>query len=367
METTCTVGPKVLEHPVNKSISPHPRIDPNNPSTANTTRIGSTAHVDVLLDNDLDPVKGVALARQILATVEAAYLQNASYYNLSTLKRCTCVVAKMSAASDGSGGAEHLGCDFASGGVLFCDADFSDPRTTLGLFIAELDECFQGDASNPNRGWDCGGSGGEAHSRAAAELASGGASGSLKDYTSAPSWVQAGKPNWIDRDQGTDRDYPSIGCGMIYLSWMGKRYTFAQITQAGGATLAQNYAKLTGRSASSAWSDFMAAVTTLTSITTDDPFNSNFGGSGSPAPPPPPASWPNYVGTATGTIKLFGMSVPVNLALKLSPQAPGFGITFPPIGDVLALLGDILTRNGPKFFTDLEKLLADLGVRLPVA
>jgi hypothetical protein len=92
-------------------------------------------------------------------------------------------------------------------------------------------------------------------------------------------------PNWIDHTQGTDTDYPSIGCGMVYLSWMiSLGYTLAQITQAGGRTLDENYRALTGKS--TAWADMMAAVAGI-SITDDDPF-----GGAVPVPQPGPAPGP---------------------------------------------------------------------------
>ena len=153
----------------------------------------------------------------------------------------------------------------------------------IGLYIAELTECFMGAAA---RGWNCGGSGGEALSRFFAEAVSGGANGAMAGYASAPAWDQAGRPNWIDTDQGTDQDYPSIGCGMVYLSWMSGERGFPTdaITQAGGATLAENYKTLTGKD--TAWADFSAAVAGV-AITNDDPF-----GSAQPAPQPQPEPTP---------------------------------------------------------------------------
>lgn len=63
----------------------------------------------------------------------------------------------------------------------------------------------------------------------------------------ASSWVSAGYPDWVSKTEGSDQDYVSIGCEVAYLYRM--RYqgcTICQITQAAGATLADNYKTLTG-------------------------------------------------------------------------------------------------------------------------
>ena len=207
------------------------------------------------------------------------------------------IVAPLSGSNDGTGGAYHYGCDFATGGDLYVDYAAQHDGVTMdaGLFIAELTECFMG---TQGKGWNCGGSGGEALSRLCAELVSGGPAGALGAFASAPSWEQAGKPNWIDADQGSDQDYPSIGCGMVYLSWlMSMGYSAAQITQAGepAGTLASNYTALTGKT--TAWADFMAGVSALGKpITNDDPFGgiaANPGGTGNPPSPPPTPTPPS--------------------------------------------------------------------------
>src|SRR5437899_1833695 len=98
-----------------------------------------------------------------------------------------------------------------------------------GLFVAGLAESFMG---AKNKVWDCGGSNGEALSRFLAELESGRPRGALAGFSTGPLWDQAGRPNWIDATEPTDRDGASIGCGVVYLYWMiSKGFAAAQITQ----------------------------------------------------------------------------------------------------------------------------------------
>jgi len=246
------------------------------------THIGDTAHVKVYIDQALNAAQATSLANTLLAQVEAAYRQNAAYYSPQlNQKSVNLIISRLSSASDGSGGAYHWGCDLTSGGTLYCDADFADPRTTLGLFIAELDEAFQGDPSNPNQGWGCGFSNGEAHSRVAAFLASGGPRGSLAAYTTGPSWDQAGRPDFVTTTEQTDRNAVSTGCGMIFIDWLfSLAYSFPQITQAAAGTFAGVYQNLTGKS--TGWADFVAALAHV-QILDDDPFQA-YGNRPAPKP-----------------------------------------------------------------------------------
>jgi hypothetical protein len=235
------------------------------------THIGDTSHVKVYIDQALAADQATTLANTLLNDVETAYFQNAGYYSSQLqMTPVTLVIAKLSSQSDGSGGAYHWGCDLTTGGTLYCDADYSDPVTTLGLFIAELDEAFQGDPSNPNQGWGCGYSNGEAHSRVAAYLASGGPRGSLAPYTTGPAWDEAGRPDFVTTTEKTDRNPGSTGCGMIFIDWLfSLGFRFPQITQAAADTLAGVYTNLTGKE--TAWDDFISALTDV-QILDDDPF-----------------------------------------------------------------------------------------------
>lgn len=119
------------------------------------------------------------------------------------------------------------------------------------------------------RGWNCGYSNGEALSRFFSEIET--PPNTLPSgFISGPSWEQAGYPDWISKTENTDQDYASIGCGVVYIYWMQSQgFASQQITQAAGATFADNYQTLTGKT--TAYADLRAAVSGL-SITSDNPF-----------------------------------------------------------------------------------------------
>lgn len=175
----------------------------------------------------------------------------------------------LNGATDGTGGADHGGCDFATGGAIEVDAAFGAPNRVLALFEAELSECAM-------NGRLCGLSTGEALSRWCAAVVSDNA---LADFATAPQWDQDGRPDWVDQTAQTDQDADSIGCGMAFLSWLlSAGQGLPQIAQTmvrlgNSGTLAQLYATLTGTQ-TSAWDTFIAAVNALPNgVTSDDPFN----------------------------------------------------------------------------------------------
>ena len=178
------------------------------------------------------------------------------------------IVFALGGATDGTGGADHMGCDYVSGAAIEVCAAFGQSERVSGLFEAELSECSMG-------GNVCGQSTGEALSRWCASVISGNA---LSDFETAPTWAQDGMPDYVDQTDPTDQNADSTGCGMAFLSWlMSQGHSLNDIAQAmvqlgDSGTLAQVYANLTSDSAANAWPNFQAAVNALPSITTDDPF-----------------------------------------------------------------------------------------------
>ncbi len=220
--------------------------------------------------------QGLAVANAILPQLNDLMASNDANFGIKTNRGGNVILAALQGATDGSTGAYHYGCDFATGGDWYADLAFGEPDLTLGLVQAEITESYMG---LQNKGWGCGDSNGEALSRFLAEMASGGSMGALYDYTTAPSWAKAGFPNWIDATEPTDGDPISIGCGMVYLYWLVSRgFAVSQIVQAGcpRGTLASNYSIL--GQGQNAWGDFMAAVKGLPVITSDNPW---------PVSPPP--------------------------------------------------------------------------------
>jgi hypothetical protein len=179
------------------------------------------------------------------------------------------IIMALGGATDGTGGADHLGCDYTTGAAIEVCASFGSPARVSGLFEAELSEC------NMN-GNLCGVSTGEALSRWCAMVSSNNA---LPDFATAPTWFRDGMADYVNRTDPTDQDADSTGCGMAFLSWLMSQglgldriaQRMVALTEAG--TLAQLYASLTGEAASKAWPSFQAAVQAFASgVTNDDPF-----------------------------------------------------------------------------------------------
>jgi hypothetical protein len=181
------------------------------------------------------------------------------------------IIFALGGATDGTGGADHGGCDYSTGNAIEVCASFGNSARVSALFEAELSECSMG-------GNLCGVSTGEALSRwCAAQIGS----NALFDFATAPTWAQDGMPDFVDRTDSTDQNADSTGCGMAFLSWMmSQRYNLAKIAQAmvalaAAGTLAQLYAQLTSSPANNAWPAFQAAVQALPNgVISDDPFGS---------------------------------------------------------------------------------------------
>jgi len=179
------------------------------------------------------------------------------------------IVFALNGATDGTGGADHLGCDYTTGAAIEVCASFGNSARVSALFEAELSECSMG-------GNLCGVSTGEALSRWCAAVIGNNA---LSDFATAPIWAQDGMPDFVNVTDPTDRNADSTGCGMAFLSWlMSLSNSLAQIAQGmvalgDSGTLAQLYANLTSDAASNAWPAFQAAVQALPNgVTSDDPF-----------------------------------------------------------------------------------------------
>jgi hypothetical protein len=232
------------------------------------TKVGAAGNVTLWYDPSLgDP--GRALAAQMVKAVTAPYNDLQVLFGIAG-GPVNVIVAPLSGANDGSGGAYHGGCDFASGGDLYLDATFAGTATNpldleTGLYVAELSESFMGPQ---NKGWGCGFSNGEALSRFCAEQAT--PPGTLTGFATGPAWDRAGRPDWITKTEQTDTDGVSTGCGVVYIYWMRSLgFTASKIVQAGGATLSANYRALTSKT--TAYPDLLAALAGR-QITADNPF-----------------------------------------------------------------------------------------------
>lgn len=228
----------------------------------------SSSRVTVYVDEALGQ-QAVQNAQDLLAGADNVVARNNAIFGI-TGGAVDVIVYAIGGATDGTGGADHGGCDFTTGNAIEVDASYGSPNRVIGLFEAELSEC----AMNGNL---CGYSTGEALSRWCAAVIS---SNALSDYATAPRWAQAGMPNWVDQTEHTDQDAISTGCGMAFISWLlSQGHDLSQIARAmvalgDSGTLAALYAELTGDAAGNAWSKFESAVAALPGgVTTDDPFN----------------------------------------------------------------------------------------------
>ena len=184
------------------------------------------------------------------------------------------VVFALGGQTDGTGGADHMGCDFKSGGAIEVCASFGNSARVSALFEAELSECSMG-------GSLCGLSTGEALSRWCAAAIGNNA---LADFATAPQWYQDGMPDFVNKTDRTDQNADSTGCGMAFLSWLmslGHRLdqcaqTMVKLGDRG--TLAGLYSELTSDRKANAWQKFRAAVQALqNAISHDNPFGATIG------------------------------------------------------------------------------------------
>jgi hypothetical protein len=142
------------------------------------------------------------------------------------------------------------------------------------LLVAESDEVFM---ANFGRGWDCGASPGEGLSRVLANDLYKGVEPA--DFVSSNVWLNLDpRPNYVDEADPTDTNYESIGCSVLFLNWLRFQlnHSWTEIVSSGGATLAETYNKLTGKT--TALADFMTIINTHFPIgktyrlKTDNPF-----------------------------------------------------------------------------------------------
>jgi hypothetical protein len=228
----------------------------------------STSGVSVYVDPSLG-APGLQNANDLLAGADGVVQKNNAIFAIAG-GPVSVIVFALNGPTDGTGGADHGGCDFTTGNAIEVDAAFGDANRVLALFEAELSECAM-------NGQLCGLSTGEALSRWCAAAVSANA---LADFATAPQWAQDGMANWVEQTEQTDGDADSTGCGMAFLSWLlSQNHSLGQIAQAmvglgDSGTLAALYAQLTQNAASSAWPAFSAAVQALPNgVTSDDPFN----------------------------------------------------------------------------------------------
>lgn len=255
-----------MSHPLRRATAA-----PNWPSfkgTADYVGTSPVAKVSVYVDRALG-VPGLQNAQDLIADADRVVAENARLFG-APASAVNVLIYAIDGRTDGTGGADHDACNFATGGDIEVCASFGQPRRVSALFEAEYSECAMG-------GNLCGVSTGEGLSRWCAAVVSGNA---LADFASAPTWAGQGMPDWVNHTDPTDQNPVSTGCTMAFLSWLQSQgYALAQIAPAmvtlgTSAVLAELYAKLSKQPQASAWPKFLAAAKALPAITSDDPFAS---------------------------------------------------------------------------------------------
>jgi hypothetical protein len=202
------------------------------PQTPTYTEAGSTEHFEISFDDSLG-AEGMNLANAMLMTCERDYTRLKEYFGTDPddLPFVVQVIP-------GGGGAFHSG-------TAVSVHDFPGTSDDLGrlLLLAEVDESFM---EAQDAGWNDASSNGEGLSRV---LATEPYPDSLDIFVSSPSWLNNGRPDWVTKTEPTDGNYVSTGCAVLFLYFLRFQlgYSWKQIVQAGGATLAETYKNLTGR------------------------------------------------------------------------------------------------------------------------
>jgi hypothetical protein len=260
-------------HPIKATRKKKPAAGPAAPpwpsykGTSQFVGTSSNGRVTVYVDPSLGQ-PGLQNAQDLLNDADRVVAANDTIFG-TTGGPVSVIMFALGGATDGTGGADHMGCDYSTGAAIEVDASFGNSARVSALFEAELSEC----SMNGNL---CGLSTGEALSRWCAATVS---KNALSDFATAPQWAQDGMPDYVNKTDPTDQNADSTGCGMAFLSWlMSQGYTLDKIAPAmvalgDSGTLAQLYANLTSDAASNAWPQFQSAIQALPNgVTSDDPF-----------------------------------------------------------------------------------------------
>ncbi len=187
---------------------------PSYQGTSQFVGISPSGRVTVYVDPTLGQ-PGLQNAQDLVNDADRVVTANDGIFG-TTGGPVSVIVFALGGATDGTGGADHMGCDYTTGAAIEGCAAFGNSARVSALFEAELSEC----SMNGNL---CGFSTGEALSRWCAASVSNNA---LADFATAPQWAQDGEPDFVNQTDNTDQNADSTGCGMAFLSWlMSQGYT----------------------------------------------------------------------------------------------------------------------------------------------
>jgi hypothetical protein len=237
------------------------------PLKVERNRRGSTRHFNVYVDPRLGS-HGAKYADAVLARCERDYAKIASYFGPLKSRPGPFNVILIK----NPGGAYHASCSATD---LFCDASVNpaNGRYTAMLNVMEFVEAFE---AAHGKSWDCGKSSGEGLSRV---LAADIYPNELNGFATADRWLDSKlRRNYVDHNLHSDTSDVANGCSVLFLNWLRHqlRYPWRQIVAAGGDSLGQTYAALTGRT--DGFSRFKALLDAHfppgrpCKLTTDNPF-----------------------------------------------------------------------------------------------
>lgn len=211
---------------------------------------------------------GTQNAKDLLTDADRVVQANDHFFGTNS-GSVNVIIFALGGKTDGTGGADHMGCDYVVGNNIEVCASFGNSARVSGLFEAELSECNMS-------GNLCGVSTGEALSRWCAASV---CNNALSDFATAPAWFNGGTRDFVTHTDPTDRNAVSTGCGMAFISWLlSQNIALAIIAQGlvplgGNGTFAQLYGNLTGKDPATAWQTFIDAVRGLRGgVSSDDPF-----------------------------------------------------------------------------------------------
>jgi hypothetical protein len=226
-----------------------------------------SGRVTIYVDKALGQA-GMQNAKDLLIDADRVVQANDHFFGTSS-GSVNVIIYALDGKTDGTGGADHMGCDYVVGNNIEVCASFGNSARVSALFEAELSECNMSDNL-------CGVSTGEALSRWCAASVSNNA---LFDFATAPAWFKDGAPDFVTHTDPTDRNADSTGCGMAFISWLlSQNIALATIAQGlvplgPNGTFARLYGDLTGKDPTTAWQAFIDAVQGLPGgVSSDDPF-----------------------------------------------------------------------------------------------
>jgi hypothetical protein len=112
------------------------------PSYKGTSQLVGTSpsgRVTVYVDPSLGQ-PGLQNAQDLLNDADRVTTANDAIFG-TTGGPVSVLVFALGGASDGTGGADHMGCDYVTGAAIEADASFDNSARVSALFEAELSEC----------------------------------------------------------------------------------------------------------------------------------------------------------------------------------------------------------------------------------